>query len=584
MSIIATQTQTRQPQLRVYCPCYKLILIMTSRLEETSPNAEIVSKAAARAVNVAAAVGLQNVLRSNLGPRGTLKMLVGGAGQIKLTKDGNVLLHEMQIQHPTAIMIARTATAQDDVTGDGTTSTVLLCGELLKQADRRVQEGLHPRLVTDGFDVARDATVEFLNKFATDLSGNNIILDRDLLSAVAGTSLRTKLDAELARLMTGAVVDAIQCVARQSEGDDADEKNSKPVDLHRVEIIDMEKKMATDSRFVNGIVLDHGARHPDMPKTLTNCHVMTCNVTFEYEKTEVQSGFYYSTAEEREKLVESERKWLDERCRKVVDFKRSVCKEGESFVIINQKGIDPLSLDIFAKEGIIALRRAKRRNMERLTLACGGFPIHSVEDLDASMLGYAGKVSEITLGEDKFTFVEDCKHPKSCTILIQGPNKHTIAQIKDALRDGLRAVKNAIEDKRVVPGAGAFEVAAAANLRNNIMKTVKGRAKIGVEAYADALMIIPKTLAENSGLDVQETIIKICDEYEDTKMPVGLDIHTGEPILPATEGIWDNVRVKRQCLYLSTVLANQLLLVDEVMRAGRNMGKQPGPDAGGMPQ
>lgn len=542
-----------------------------SSLEDLSPNAEIVSKAAARAVNVAAAVGLQNVLKTNLGPRGTLKMLVGGAGQLKLTKDGNVLLHEMQIQHPTAIMVARTATAQDDVTGDGTTSTVLLCGELLKQADRRVGEGLHPRIITDGFDLARDATIDFLNKFKVDVE--NAIEDRDLLTAVASTSLRTKLDSELAGQMTNAVVDAVQCIAEPD----------KPVDLHMVEIMEMANKMATDSRFVNGIVLDHGSRHPDMPKVLENCFIMTCNVTFEYEKTEVQSGFYYSTAEEREKLVESERKWLDERCRQVINFKRSVCTNGEGFAIIDQKGIDPLSLDIFAKEGIIALRRAKRRNMERLTLACGGHPIHSVEDLDKSMLGWAGKVSEVTLGDDKFTFIEECKHPKSCTILIQGPNKHTIDQIKDALRDGLRAVKNTIEDKFVVPGAGAFEVAAAANLKNNVMRKVKGRAKIGVEAYADALLIIPKTLAENSGLDVQDAIIKLNDEHEETGMPIGLDINTGEPILPADEGIWDNVRVKRQSLYLSTVLANQLLLVDEVMRAGRNMGKGAAAGAGGMP-
>ena len=170
-----------------------------SSLTEVSPNAEIVSKAAAHAVNVAAAVGLQNVLKSNLGPRGTLKMLVGGAGQIKLTKDGNVLLHEMQIQHPTAIMIARTATAQDDVTGDGTSSTVLLCGELLKQADRCVSEGLHPRIVTDGFDLARDAALKFLDTFK--VGSGDALKDRELQHAVASTSLKTKLDAELANLV-----------------------------------------------------------------------------------------------------------------------------------------------------------------------------------------------------------------------------------------------------------------------------------------------------------------------------------------------------------------------------------------------
>lgn len=542
---------------------------MTSRLHDVNPNAEIVSKAEARSVNVAAAAGLQAVLKTNLGPRGTLKMLVGGAGQIKLTKDGNVLLHEMQIQHPTASMIARTATAQDDVTGDGTTSTVLLCGELLRQAERFTAEGLHPRIITDGYDIARDAALEFLDSFKIPVvskEGNSSKYDRELLTCVASTSLKTKLDDELADGITQAIVDAILCVAPQDD---------KPVDLNMIEVMTMTRKMGTDSRFVNGIVLDHGGRHPDMPKVQNNCHIMTCNVTFEYEKTEVQSGFFYSNAEEREKLVESERKWLDERCKAVIDFKRSVCKDGESFVMINQKGIDALCLDIFAKEGILCLRRAKRRNMERMTLACGGSPIHSIEDMDESQLGYAGKVSEVTLGEDKFTFVEECKTPKSCTLLLQGPNTHTIAQIKDAVRDGLRATKNAIEDKAVVPGAGAYELAASMHLLDVVAKATKGRAKLGVKAYANALLVIPKTLAENSGFDVQDSILKLTDEREESGLAVGLDCQSGEPIIPADEGIWDNVRVKRQCLYLSTVLSNQLLLVDEVMKAGKQMGKKP---------
>jgi len=540
-------------------------------LDQLNSSAEIVSKQAARAVNIAAATGLQNVLKTNLGPRGTLKMLVGGAGQIKLTKDGNVLLHEMQIQHPTACMVARTATAQDDVTGDGTTSTVLLCGELLKQADRYTSEGLHPRIITDSFDIARDAALKFLDSFKIPVLEDDFSSPKnlELLRCVASTSLKTKLEPELAEKMTSAVVSAISTIAP------AQLANEAPLDLHMIEIMTMEHRMTTDSRFVNGLVLDHGGRHPDMPKILENCHILTCNVTFEYEKTEVQSGFFYKNADEREKLVESERKWLDERCRQVVEFKRSVCKEGENFVMINQKGIDPLSLDIFAKEGMLCLRRAKRRNMERLTLACGGTPVHSVEDMDISMLGFAGKVSEVTLGEDKFTFVEECRHAKSCTLLLRGPNKHTINMVKDAVRDGLRAVKNAVEDCAVVPGAGAFEIAVAMHLRENTCKSLKGRARIGVTAYAEALMIVPKTLAENSGFDVQECIMKLIEEREDTGMAVGLDCNSGEAMIPADEGIWDNVRVKRQSLYLATVLANQLLLVDEVMRAGKNMGRRP---------
>ncbi|KAL3823451.1 hypothetical protein ACHAXA_010211 [Cyclostephanos tholiformis] len=548
---------------------------MSSRLQELSPNAEIVSKQAALAVNIAAATGLQNVLKSNLGPRGTLKMLVGGAGQIKLTKDGNVLLHEMQIQHPTAALIARTATAQDEITGDGTTSTVLLCGELLRQAHRYIAEGLHPRVISDGFDIARDATLKFLDDFKVDYNrgGDNgkkkIQDDRELLRCIASTSLKTKLEHDLAEKISDAVVNAIQCVVPEDP--------DSPVDLNMVEVMTMQRKLGTDSRFVNGLVLDHGGRHPDMPKVLTNCHVMTCNVTFEYEKTEVQSGFFYSTAEERERLVESERKWLDERCRQVVNFKRSVCKDGESFVMVNQKGIDPLSLDIFAKEGILCLRRAKRRNMERLTLACGGSPIHSVEDMEPSQLGWAGTVSEVSLGDDKFTFVEECRHPKSCTLLLYGPNGHTIDQIKDAVRDGLRAVKNAIEDGAVVPGGGAFEIAASMHLRDVVARATKGRPKLGVEAYAEALLVIPKTLAENSGFDVQDSILKLTDAREDSgcKLAVGLDCETGEAMISEDQGVWDNVRVKRQCLHLATVLAMQLLLVDEVMRAGKQMGRAP---------
>ncbi len=247
-------------------------------------------------------------------------------------------------------------------------------------------------------------------------------------------------------------------------------------------------------------------------------------------------------------------------------------------MIINQKGIDPLSLDMLAKDGIMALRRAKRRNMERLTLACGGTQVNSTEDLEESYLGYAGHVYEHSLGEEKFTFVEEVKNPLSCTILVKGQNEHTISQIKQALRDGLRAVKNALDDSCVVPGAGAFELGAAASLME-LKKTMKGRTKLGVQAFADALLIIPKTLAENSGLDVQDTLIKLQEEAAASSEAIGLDITTGEPCVPAAEGIWDNYRVKRQSMHLSTVLATQLLLVDEVMRAGQQMGKKgPAPD------
>jgi T-complex protein 1 subunit zeta len=357
--------------------------------------------------------------------------------------------------------------------------------------------------------------------------------------------------------------------------------NSQPLDLHRVEILSMQRLSALESRFVRGLVMDHGSRHPDMPSVLHNVYIMICNVSLEYEQAETAAGFAYSTAAEREAMVESERKWLDERCRKIIQFKRSVC-EGDakkSFCIINQKGIDPLSLDMFAKEGILCLRRAKRRNMERLSLATGGQIILSLEDLDADMLGYAGIVHEETYGDDKYTFVEDCPDAQSCTLLLQGPNQLTVDQMKDAVKDGLRAVKNAVEDSAVVPGAGAFELAASLFLTREIFPKTKGKAKLGVFAFAEALLIIPKTLISNSGFDVQDALLQLKEERIATNMAVGFNCTTGQPMLPGLEGVWDNVRVKRQSLHLATVLANQLLLVDEVMRAGKRMGQAP-PDAG----
>merc|ERR1719412_2921932 len=214
-----------------------------------------------------------------------------------------------------------------------------------------------------------------------------------------------------------------------------------------------------------------------MPKRSENCHILTANVSLEYEKTEVNSGFFYKSAEEREKLVAAERAFTDEKAKKIVELKKKVCDgTDKTFVVVNQKGIDPFSLDAFAKEGIMGLRRAKRRNMERLALACGGVAMNSVEELEPSCLGQAGVVYEHVLGENKFTFVEECKNPLSVTVLMKGPNKHTLNQIKDAVRDGLRAVKNAIDDDCVVPGAGAFEVAAHAALKK-YLETVKGRAR-----------------------------------------------------------------------------------------------------------
>ncbi|KAB0374917.1 hypothetical protein FD755_013409 [Muntiacus reevesi] len=462
-----------------------------------NPKAEVARAHAALAVNISTAWGLQDVLRANLGPKGTMKMLVSGAGDIKLTKDGNVLLHEMQIQHPTASLIAKVATAQDDITGDGTTSNVLINGELLKQADLYISEGLHPRIITEGFEAAKEKDLQFLEQVKVSKE-----MDRETLIDVARTSLRTKVHAELADVLTEAVVDSILAIKKQDE----------PIDLFMVEIKEMKHKSETDTSLIKGLVLNHGARHPDMKKRVEDAYILTCNMSLEYEKTEER--------EKLVKLVKAERKFIEDRVKKIIDLKKKVCGDSDKgFVVINQKGIDPFSL------------------------------------LDLSMNIHWEKRSSPLLRNVTILAV---------TLLIKGPNKHTLTQIKDAIRGGLRAVKNVIDDGCVVPGAGAVEVAMAEALVK-YKPSVKGRAQLGVQAFADALLIIPKVLAQNSGFDLQETLVKVQAEHSESGQIMGVDLNTGEPMVA---GIWDNYCVKKQLLHSFTVIATNILLVDEIMRAG----------------
>lgn len=533
---------------------------MSGNLAYINPGGKQARKASALDINMIAARGLQEVLKSNLGPRGTMKMLVSGAGQIKITKDGNTLLGEMQIQHPTAALIARAATAIDDITGDGSTSTVLVIGEMMRQCERYIQEGMHPRILTEGFHLARAEALKYMDSCVIDIPADQ---RREFYTNVARTAISTKVNAGLTEQLAESVVDAVLAVAEEG----------KEVDLFMVEIMHMRHRLSSDTRFVNGIVLDHGGRNSDMPKYLENCYILTCNISLEYERSELTTGFYYKDPAEKARMVEAERKMTDDRTRAIIALKHKVCtkENGKSFVVVNQKGIDPIALEMLSKEGILALRRAKRRNMERLVLACGGEAVNTVDSLTPEILGEAGLVQEHTLGDDKYTFVENVKRGRSCTLLVKGPNDHTIAQIKEAIRDGLRAVKNAFESGRVVAGAGAFEVALQDHL-TRYADTVSGKQKVGIRAFADSLLVIPKILAENSGLDVQQCLITLQEASAAARKQgkwVGLRLDTGDVLDPVAAGILDNVLVKKSLVEATGDIVAQFLLVDEIMKAGR---------------
>ncbi|BAM79540.1 chaperonin containing TCP1, subunit 6a [Cyanidioschyzon merolae strain 10D] len=524
-----------------------------------NPHAEVSRRGLALHASINAAGGLEDILRSNLGPRGTLKLLVSGSGELKLTKDGAVLLHNMEIIHPTAKIIARAATAQDDECGDGTTSVVLLVGEILRQAERPLVDGIHPRHLVDGIELAR---TELLRSFIPRVQIAVDRNDREQLGRAVRCALATKLsDDALVAHISDLVADAALIVHHDNE----------PIDLFMVEIMTIESRTAMHSSLVRGLVLDHGTRHPDMPKDLENAYVLTCNVSLEYEKPELGGGFFYSSAGQRERLAQAEREAVAHQVEKILRLKRQVCDEvgtKAGFLIVNQKGISPDALEMLAREGIMALRRAKRRNMERLVLACGGTAVNSLDDLNPSVLGKAVRVFEETHGEDKYTFVEAPPTARSCTLVLRGSDKQTLQQLKDAVRDGLHTARHFLDDAYVVPGGGAFECAAYQHLQA-YSKTVQGRARLGVQTFADALLVIPKTLAENSGLDAQETVLQMIEAHEAGRT-VGLDAHSGELVEPLGRGIVDCCRPKRHALSLASTITTQLLLVDELLKAGRD--------------
>jgi T-complex protein 1 subunit zeta len=427
----------------------------------------------------------------------------------------------------------------------------------MKQAEWYLCDGNHPHALAEGWEVSRKAVLELLETFKTPVNPG----DHELLKSVARTSLRTKIAMKSADQLAEIVVAAVQRI-RKNE--------CEQIDIFMVEIMHMKHKLETENRLIDGLVLDHGSRHQGMPKRLENCYILNCNISLEYERSEINSSFLYSNSNQREKMIAMEREVVDSKVRKIVNLKRTVCNAvNKSFVVINQKGIDPISLDMLAREGILALRRTKRRNAERLQLSCGGYFINSVEELFPDCLGFAGLVQEYISGCEKYTFIEDVKHKHSVTILIKAPSDLIINQIKEAVRDGLRSVKNVIEDGYVILGAGAFEIAASSHLMKKTRLLVKGKVKLGVDSFAHALLGIPKILAENSGFDAQESTINLIHEQANGRT-VGLDISSGKPVQVQKLGIYDNYSVKKQIILNAPVISSQLLLVDEIIRVGPN--------------
>lgn len=487
-------------------------------------------------ISINAAKGLQDVMRKNLGPKGTFKILVSASGDIKLTKNGNLLLKEMQIQNPVALLIARFISNQNNNFGDGATSIILILGELFRYIEKYLEKNIHPQILCEGIDIGKRQLEQWIDTKKIKSKKKKLILFR-----IARSIFETKLKISSIDKISKIVVDAVLTIHKKKE----------IFDLNLIEILQMEGQTENDSRFVRGLVLDHGSRHPDMPKILHNVFILVCNISLEYEKSEINSSFSLLSSDQQEKQFNRERELIDKKINKIIQLKRLVCKKGnKSFLVINQKGIDNISLDLFCREGILALRRAKKKNMERISILCNSVPVNSSDDIDSSILGFAGLVYEQTIGEEKYTFIENVSNPFSGTILIKGCNIFLRKNTEEVIKNGIKSLKMSIEDNCCLKGGGFIESTGSKFLSSYANK-VSGGAKYGIISLAKALLIIPETLRENGNKN------KVVDSNNSEN-------NTRRKSRKRTK-VFDCFSNKKEIFISVCTLANQILLIDEIL-------------------
>lgn len=428
-----------------------------------------------------ASKSLADIFASSFGPKGTFKMLVSGAGDIRLTKDGNVLIKDMSIIHPAAAFIAKSVTGQAENCGDGTIMTVLFISGLLHKAESYIEDGVHPNVICSGLHKCMKHIVGALDGIKVTKS-----VDSETLSCLASNICSTKLPGEMASSLASICSEAVISACK---GDH--------LDLTMIEMITLKSGSIADTKLIRGLVLDHGGRHPNMPKKLEKVGILLLNVSLEYEKTEINSSIMYKTAEQRESLAVSERKFVEDKASRIVEFLSSN-SQFSSFLVINQKGIEPFALDIFAKHGILALRRAKRRNMERIMRLCGGNLCNSVDELSSEVLGSTGLVYERAYGDEKFTFIEQTPLNASCAILITGPSDYSVKLLQDTAKACIKALGNFHKTPEIVPGAGSSYLCIAKKL--STIKPGSFDERVGLDICGAAFQSLFKTLLINSGI------------------------------------------------------------------------------------
>jgi thermosome len=514
--------------------------------------------------NIMAAKIVAEAVKTTLGPCGMDKMLVTSFGDVAITNDGATIMKELDVQHPAAKMLVEVAKAQDNEVGDGTTTAVILAGELLAKAEALLDQNVHPTVIIEGFKKASDKAQEVLDKIAIPVR----ISDDKTLREVAITSLSSKGINVAEDHFSKLIVDAVKQVAEKING-----KYKADIDL--IKIVKKHGKSLDETELVKGMVVDKEVASSQMPKLIDGAKIALLNEKLEIEKTEFDAKINIESPDQMQMFLNEEERMLKE----MVD---AVTKAGAN-VVFCEKGIDDMALHFLAKVGVFAVKSVSSSDMEKLARATGGEILASVKDLTANALGKAKKVEEVKIGDDKLIYVRECKNPKAVTIVIRGASSHVIDEAERSLHDGLCVVRNAVEDGKIVAGGGAPEAEVAKNLRNYAVK-VGGREQLAVEAFAEAVEAVPLTLAENAGLDPIDVMVALRAQHEkaDSKY-FGIEVTTGKIKNMLDLLVLEPLRVKMQVMKSATEAANMILKIDDLISVKGGGKAPPMPPGGGMP-
>ncbi len=515
----------------------------------------------AQHTNIMAAKIVAETVKSALGPKGMDKMLVDSFGDVTITSDGRTILDEMDIQHPAAKMMVEVAKTQDNEAGDGTTTAVILAGELLGKAEELTEKNVHPTIIIDGYKKAAEKALEALEKIAmpVNLSSN------EYLKKAAMTSMASKLVAENREYLAELAVKAILEIAEKEDG-------KYKADLDDVKVEKKPGESIRDTKFIQGIVLDKEVAHSGMPKRVEKAKIALLDCPLEIEKTEFDAKINIESPEQMEAFLKQEEEMLKNMVEKIA--------ETGANVVLCEKGIDDMAQHFLARKGILAARRIKKSDIEKLAKATGGKLITNMDDMRSADLGYASLVEERKIGDDKMTFVEGCKHPRAVTILIRGGTQRIVDEAERSLHDALCVVRDIVEEPKILAGGGAPELEVSRILKK-YAETLPGREQLAVRNFAEALEAIPTTLSENAGLDPIDILSELRSKHEKGETWAGIEVHSGKVQEMTEVGVFEPLAVKKQIVKSATEAASMILKIDDVIAAGKM--KTPPTPPGGPP-